>query len=53
MANGTTRIALAQMKLGKGSASEEQKKLMALAQKGSKLPKFPLKYPNKANRSSK
>lgn len=43
MANGSTRLAQAQMILKREKAQSEQSELMALSKKGAKLPKMPLK----------
>jgi hypothetical protein len=50
-ANGSGRIALAQIQLQRSSPQSQNEKLLALSKKGAKQPKFPLKYPTKSNRS--
>ncbi len=43
MANGTTRLALAEIQLKRESAQAEHGEMLKLSSKGSKLPKQPLK----------
>ncbi len=52
MANGSTRLALAQIQLNKKSAQAEQQELLDLSKKGTKLPKISLKNPTKNNHSN-
>lgn len=50
MANGTTRLALAQMQLDR-KQQDEQAYLLKLSDKGKKQPKVALKYPSSHNHS--
>lgn len=51
MANGSTRIAQAEIQLKRQNAQAEHNNLLALSKKGSKVPKIPLKNPSEHNHS--